>query len=171
MVRRRNYEQGFFLTELLVSAAILALVAAAFYQEAANLLGSWHKMQSDMELNSSARYMQSVLEKDIGYESRLVTIGSDKQGKPQITCQTIYGGRSYIFSNESSGLYKQTKTTGTPGKNPLFNVNCPVTGWQVHRLADDAVQISITLQNNGRQRSFTQVVRCLNGRVEAIDGS
>lgn len=166
MVRVKDSQQGFFLAELQISAAILALIAAMFYQDLANLLNGWSKMQSDMELTSSARYMMSVLEKDIGYESRLVTIGSDKQGRAQITCQSIYGGRKYIFTNESSGLYKQTKTTGTTGKNPLFNVNCPVVEWQVQRLAEDTVEISFILQNNKRQRSFTKVIRCLNGQVE-----
>lgn len=165
---RSSKQGGFFLAELQISAAVLALIAAVFYQDVAALLNGWSKMHTDMELSSSGRYMLSVLENDLGYESRLVTISRGKQGT-QLACQTIYGGRKLTFTSESGGLYKQTKTTSTTGKNPLFIPGMQVADWQAVKISDDAVMISFALTSGQRQQKFKRVIHCLNGQVVDAD--
>lgn len=125
-------------------------------------------MHDDMELASSSRYMLSVLENDLGYESRQVTISRGKQGA-QLACQAIYGGRKLTFTSESGGLYKQTKTTSTTGKNPLFIPGVQVKEWQAVKAGDDAVLISFVLTNGQRQQQFKRVIHCLNGQVVDAD--
>ena len=117
-------EGGFLLAELQISVAILALVVALLYGDFQQIMQGWHRMFLDMQLQDAGRYMCSVLEKDLCYEGRLLTIGEDARGRAKLFCQTGHAGKIYTYTWENTAFYKSTKTTSTTGKNPLFVPDC-----------------------------------------------
>lgn len=163
-------EQGFLTAELQLSLAAAALLMVLLCSSSVAVLQNCRKVVLDIQLQDAARYMLTVLEKDIACDSVLVTVSKDYKGADKIGCRTVFGSKSYLYTLESGGLYKQTQTAGTKGKNPLYVPDCTVAQWKVHRLDDKTLQIDFTLQKNKRQKHFQRIFYCLNGRV-AEDGA
>lgn len=157
--------KGFLAVQLQVSVAVLALLTAFLYKDFTAVLGGLHKLHDDLQLYEAARYMQAELEKDLAYDSMVVTIEKDFRGNKMLQCQTIYAGKQYLYTCENNGLYKQTDTLLTKGKNPLFIPDCQVQQWQVRKLADNALEIQLVLVRDGRAERFTQTISILNGVV------
>ncbi len=158
-------ERGFLLLELQITAALAALLVMLCYQDFCLLLTGWQHLRTDMYLRDAGRYMQSVLAKDLGYEASELTLRSDSKGIRKHISATNYAGKTFTYTLERNGLYKQTKTITTTGKNPLFVPDCKVTDWQVERLGEKIVLVQFTLAKDGRQQFFEQYLHCLNGRV------
>lgn len=157
--------KGFFIVQLQLGVAVLALLTAFLYKDFTTVLNGLYKVNTDIQLYEAARYMLADLEKDLAYESTVVTIRKDSRGNKVLQCQTIYAGKQYIYTYENNGLYKQTDTLLTKGKNPLFIPACQVQQWQVRRLADSVLEIKFVLVREGRVKNFTQTIRLLNGVV------
>ena len=91
-------EAGFLLAELQISVAILALVVALLYGDFYRLLQGWQRMFLDMQISDAARYMGSVLEKDLCYESSYIILSEDYRGRPKLVCQTGHAGKTYTYT-------------------------------------------------------------------------
>lgn len=158
-------EAGFFLVELQMSVAILAITIAALYGNFYQLIQGWQKMFLDMQLRDAGRYMSSILEKDLCYEGRLLTLTVDGRGRPKLICQTGHAGKIYTYTWENTSFYKSTKTTNTTGKNPLFVPDCVVKDVQMTKVGESFLKINFALEKQGRRQNFEQVYHCFNGMV------
>lgn len=158
-------ERGFYLLELQVSTAIIAILTAWCYQDLCNLLGFWHNTLIDAQLRDAGYYIQNILEKDLVYDSQQIILGSDAKGVRKLTCQTNHAGKSFTYTLERNGLYKQTKTTNTTGKNPLFVPDCQVNGWNVTKVGEETLYLQLILAKEGRSCTIEQYLKCLNGAV------
>lgn len=159
-------EAGFILGELQITVAIMALTTALLYGDFYQMVQGWQKMFLDMQMRDAGRYMCSILEKDLCYEGRLITIGEDYRGNAKLLCQTGHAGKTYTYTWEGTSLYKTTKTTSSSGKNPLFVPDCSLVEWQVQKLDDSFLLLSFALEKQGRRQSFQQIFHCLNGSVD-----
>lgn len=164
-VRKLRTEKGFLLGELQITVAVMALVTALLYGDFYQLVQGWHKMFIDVQLRDASRYMYSILEKDLCYEGKLLTLSDDYRGNAKLLCQTGHAGKTYTYTWEGKSLYKTTKTTNTSGKNPLFVPDCSVVEWQVQKLNDKFLLIKFALEKQGRRQNFEQVMHCFNGSV------
>lgn len=158
-------EGGFLLAELQISVAILAFVVALLYGDFQQIMQGWHRMFLDMQLQDAGRYMCSVLEKDLCYEGRLLTIGEDARGRAKLFCQTGHAGKIYTYTWENTAFYKSTKTTSTTGKNPLFVPDCFVKDMQFEKMGERFLKVKFVLEKQGRKKSFERIYHCFNGRV------
>ncbi len=158
-------QYGFVLLELQITIAIIAILTLVCYQDFCLLLQGWQRLRTDMYLQNAGRYMQSVLAKDLGYEGNLLTLTTDAKGDCKIICTTNHAGKTFTYTLERNGLYKQTKTITTTGKNPLFIPDCQVIEWQAVKLDEKRINLQFTLAKNERQQIFTQHIHCLNGTV------
>ena len=159
-------EAGFLLAELQISVAILALVVALLYGDFYRLMQGWQRMFLDMQINDAARYMGSVLEKDLCYEGSYIILSEDYRGRPKLICQTGHAGKTYTYTWESKSFYKSTKTTGTSGKNPLFVPDVYVVDWQVAKIDERFLKMNFVLEKQGRRRNFERVYHCFNGVID-----
>lgn len=158
-------EQGFLLAELQLSMAAAALLMVMFCSSSVSILQNCQKMLLDMQLQDAGRYMLSMLEKDLAYDSVQITVSKDFRGAAKVGCRTVFGGKSYLYTWENNGLYKQIQTAGTKGKNPLYIPDCKVMDWQVKKLDDKTLLVEFILQKQVRQQKFRRVFYCLNGRI------
>lgn len=158
-------EQGFLLAELQLSMTATALLMVMFCSSSVSILQNCQKMFLDMQLQDAGRYMLSMLEKDLAYDSVQITVSKDFRGAAKVGCRTVFGGKSYLYTWENYGLYKQIQTVGTKGKNPLYIPGCKVMDWQVKKLDDKTLLVEFILQKQGRQQKFRRVFYCLNGRI------
>lgn len=158
-------EKGFLLAELQVGVAVLAVVVALLYGDFYRLMQGWQRMLLDMQLRDAARYMSNILEKDLCYEGRLVTLSEDARGRRKLICQTGHAGKTYTYTWEGKSFYKSTKTTSTSGKNPLFVPDCYVTDWQAIKIGERFLKLNFVLEKQGRRQNFERVYHCFNGVI------
>jgi len=142
------------MTLLVLWASYLALTAK-----------TWVKLHDEIILCDASRFMQGIIEKDIGYESTQIKIRKDIKGYPIIECQTVYGNKTITFTKEDVRLIKKIKSGNGTGSNALYINGCNVEEWNVRRVDSKNISISFWLRKNQTKRLFKQLVHCYNGEV------
>lgn len=161
--RNDKYRRGFLLAEMQLGLAASALLTMLVGNSLLFMLHTGKKVQTDIQLQESGRYMLGMLEKDIGYESASVALQQDGSA---IKCRTTAGRKNFSFYREGHALYKSTSTGNGTGKNPLYLPDCAVTEWRVEKLHEKMLLVTLTLEKEGRQRTFQRLIYCVNGQVE-----
>lgn len=158
--------RGFFTLQLQVGAACVALLTAMLYSDFVAVMNNLQKTAADMQMYSASRYMMAVLEKELAYECSSAVIRDDNKNRPVLYCRHVLAGKQYIYTQENGGIYKQTRTMTTSGKNPLFIPSCPVESWRLAKISERVVKIEFVLSCRGRQKTFRCWADLLNGTVD-----
>jgi len=162
-------QKGFLLMEYVFSLAAGAVLAALVCTGLGRTALSWQRLQEQLALQQAGGYMQSLLERHLGYNATAIHIKST--GKLEL--DTIMGNKKLLLYCRNGGLYLQTTTGNGKGTNPLFIAGVEVSQWQAAKLNDNSLRISFTLANtqgSGRQRHWEQIYRCYNGEVFDEEG-
>ena len=162
-------QKGFLLMEYVFSLAAGAVLAALVCTGLGRTALSWQRLQEQLALQQAGGYMQSLLERHLGYNATAVRIKSTGD----LELDTIMGNKKLLLYCRNGGLYLQTTTGNGKGTNPLFIAGVEVSQWQAAKLSDNSLRISFTLANtqgNGRQRHWEQIYRCYNGEVFDEEG-
>ena len=162
-------QKGFLLMEYVFSLAAGAVLAALVCTGLGRTALSWKRLQEQLALQQAGGYMQSLLERHLGYNATAVRIKSTGD----LELDTIMGNKKLLLYCRNGGLYLQTTTGNGKGTNPLFIAGVEVSQWQAAKLNDNSLRISFTLANaqgSGRQRHWEQIYRCYNGEVFDEEG-
>ena len=162
-------QKGFLLMEYVFSLAAGAVLAAFVCTGLGRTALSWQRLQEQLALQQAGGYMQSLLERHLGYNATAVRIKSTGE----LELDTIMGNKKLLLYCRNGGLYLQTTTGNGKGTNPLFIAGVEVSQWQAAKLSDNSLRISFTLANaqgSGRQRHWEQIYRCYNGEVFDEEG-
>ena len=162
-------QKGFLLMEYVFSLAAGAVLAALVCTGLGRTALSWKRLQEQLALQQAGGYMQSLLERHLGYNATAVRIKSTGE----LELDTIMGNKKLLLYCRNGGLYLQTTTGNGKGTNPLFIAGVEVSQWQAAKLNDNSLRISFTLANaqgSGRQRHWEQIYRCYNGEVFDEEG-
>ena len=162
-------QKGFLLMEYVFSLAAGAVLAALVCTGLGRTALSWQRLQEQLALQQAGGYMQSLLERHLGYNATAVRIKSTGD----LELDTIMGNKKLLLYCRNGGLYLQTTTGNGKGTNPLFIAGVEVSQWQAAKLSDNSLRISFTLANtqgSGRQRHWEQIYRCYNGEVFDEEG-
>ena len=162
-------QKGFLLMEYVFSLAAGAVLAALVCTGLGRTALSWQRLQEQLALQQAGGYMQSLLERHLGYNATAVRIKSTGD----LELDTIMGNKKLLLYCRNGGLYLQTTTGNGKGTNPLFIAGVEVSQWQAAKLNDNSLRISFTLANaqgSGRQRHWEQIYRCYNGEVFDEEG-
>ena len=161
--------KGFLLMEYVFSLAAGAVLAALVCTGLGRTALSWQRLQEQLALQQAGGYMQSLLERHLGYNATAVRIKSTGD----LELDTIMGNKKLLLYCRNGGLYLQTTTGNGKGTNPLFIAGVEVSQWQAAKLSNNSLRISFTLANtqgSGRQRHWEQIYRCYNGEVFDEEG-
>lgn len=161
--------KGFLLMEYVFSLAAGAVLAALVCTGLGRTALSWQRLQEQLALQQAGGYMQSLLERHLGYNATAIHIKSTGE----LELDTIMGNKKLLLYCRNGGLYLQTTTGNGKGTNPLFIAGVEVSQWQAAKLNDNSLRISFTLANtqgSGRQRHWEQIYRCYNGEVFDEEG-
>ena len=162
-------QKGFLLMEYVFSLATGAVLAALVCTGLGRTALSWQRLQEQLALQQAGGYMQSLLERHLGYNATAVRIKSTGD----LELDTIMGNKKLLLYCRNGGLYLQTTTGNGKGTNPLFIAGVEVSQWQAAKLSNNSLRISFTLANtqgSGRQRHWEQIYRCYNGEVFDEEG-
>ena len=162
-------QKGFLLMEYVFSLAAGAVLAALVCTGLGRTALSWQRLQEQLALQQAGGYMQSLLERHLGYNATAIRIKSTGE----LELDTIMGNKKLLLYCRNGGLYLQTTTGNGKGTNPLFIAGVEVSQWQAAKLSNNSLRISFTLANtqgSGRQRHWEQIYRCYNGEVFDEEG-
>ena len=166
-------QRGFLLLEYVFSLAAGAVLAALVCTGLGRTALSWQRLQEQLVLQQAGGYMQSLLERQLGYNATAVRI----QSTGDLELDTIMGNKKLLLYCRNGGLYLQTTTGNGKGTNPLFMAGMEVSQWQATKLSGNSLRISFTLTNaqgglrsKGAQRQWEQIYYCYNGEVFDEEG-
>ena len=161
--RKAAHEQkGFLLMEYVFSLAAGAVLAALVCTGLGRTALSWQRLQEQLALQQAGGYMQSLLERHLGYNATAIRIKSTGD----LELDTIMGNKKLLLYCRNGGLYLQTTTGNGKGTNPLFMADVAVSDWQVTKLSDTSLCIIFTLTSSqGLQRHCEQILHCYNGEI------
>lgn len=155
-------ERGFLLVDFVLSLFVVALLTALVGCGLGRFAHGWQYLQEQLGLRQAGYYMQSRLEKDLGYSAVRITLATDGE----ISAATISGNKRLLFYQKQQGLYLNTSTGSGSGSNPLFIPDYPVSAWEVRRLDANRLYIAFTVSGSLCTRRFTQVIYCCNGVID-----
>lgn len=158
-------EKGFSLFSVLIATSIFLTLSMLWVSYLALTVKVWYIANDNLFLCDAGRYMQGVIEKDIGYESTLIKIRKDTKGFPVLECQSLNGNKVITIFKEDVRLLKKIKTGKGTGSNALYINGCNVEDWQVERIDSKNLRISFLLKRKEKQRLFKQIVHCYNGEI------
>lgn len=164
--QKQNNSQGFILLELVVSTVITIMFLTMLIKGLSQVLPTWNKIYYQTNLYNAGHYMLSIMEKNISYDSTIITISKDTQKNDRLICQTTNGNQSFTFTCENKHIYKTITKAKTYGKNPLYISDCYINSWKLTKLDDTTIKVTLNLQQKDEQIKLTKIISCLNGRVE-----
>ena len=166
-------QKGFLLMEDVFSLAAGAVLASLVCTGLGRTALSWQRLQEQLALQQAGGYMQSLLERHLGYNATAIRIKSTGE----LELDTIMGNKKLLLYCRNGGLYLQTTTGNGKGTNPLFMTGVEVIQWQATKLSGNSLRISFTLTNSqgglrrkGAQRQWEQIYYCYNGEVFDEEG-
>ena len=158
-------EKGFFLYSVLIATSIFMTLAMLWASYMALTVKTWFQVYNEMVLCDAGKYIQGVLEKDLGYESTLINVRKDSRNLHMLECQNVYGNKTITIYMEDVRLLKKIKTGNGTGTNTLYINGCNVEDWSVEALDTKNLRISFCLKKNECKKFFQQIVYCYNGEV------
>ncbi len=157
----KHGNDGFLLEEMLFATIISCMLASAVFAGLSKFNMGSRQMDSYIQLNEAGRYMMAGIERDIGYWATDIDLSDDRK----ITCKTIFGKYSVIYSFERNCVYRTSITVNGRGKNPHFMPDCSVESWDVYRVSPHSVLVSFVLSKGKSRQRFQKLIYCLNGTV------
>ena len=146
---------------------LFVLIGGVYCNMVQAVLKNCRKVLADIEISQAARYTESILRRELSYNSTQVKLAKDFNNRDQIICQKTYKNvRTYWYLSNAM-LYRKTLKETTTGSNPFSGPDIRMTGFKVFPLGEDKISIIINLQDPGtgleRQVAFSLVLS--NGSV------
>ena len=160
-------KSGSILLELNILFMVMVLAGGVYCHTAQSVLKTCRKVLADIEIAQAARYTESILRRELSYNSTQVKLAKDFNNRDQIICRkTCKNVRAYWYLSNAI-LYRKTLKETTTGSNPFSGPDIRMTGFKVFPLGEDKISIIMDLQDPGtgleRRVAFSLVLS--NGSV------
>lgn len=157
------------LLELCLSMLLSMLIGTLIIGNLAFFVKHVDRLQGQLKLVQAERYILTILQHDLGYNTSAITIDINDGQHMKLICANIAKDRTLTFSNEKVngiyGLYKITKTVQSSGKNPAFLPDCVLQSFTAQAISTKDLDIKGTLKYKNYYRSFKYTLHCLNGTI------
>ena len=160
-------KSGSILLELNILFLIMVIVSGVYCHTAQSVLKNCKKVLADIEIAQAARYTESILRRELSYNSTQVKLTKDLNNRDQIICRKTYKNVRAYWYLSSAVLYRKTVKDTTTGSNPFSGPDIRMTGFKTVPLGEDKIGIIISLQDPKtgleRQAAFSLILS--NGSV------
>lgn len=158
---------GSILLELNIIFLIMVMVSGVYCNMSQTVLKNYRKILADIEIAQAARYTESILRRELSYNSTQVKLSKDLNNRDQIVCwKTLNNTRSNWYLSNGV-LYRKTLRGTTTGTNPFSDPNIQITGFQTIPLGKDklGIVINLTEPETGLARQVAFSVYLSNGFI------
>ena len=164
---RDKRKSGYILLELNVLFMVIVLIASVYCSVAQTFLKNYRKILADIEIAKAVRYTESILRRELSYNTTRIGLARDLNGRAQINCKkTLKNVRSYWYVS-GTVLYRKTEKGMAPGVNPFSNPEIKIVDFKTMYLGKEKLGIIITLQDpeTGLERVIPISLFLSNGTV------
>ena len=162
-----NRKSGSILIELNILFLVIVLAGVLYSPSAKMVFTNYKRILADLEIAQAARYTESILRRELSYNTTLVRLSKDFAGKDQLVCQkTFKNVRNYWYISNSI-LYRRTIKENSTGINPFSNPEIQIIDFRTQRLSDNKIGILITFKHSetGLIRKLPLTLILSNGYV------
>ena len=160
-------KSGSILLELNILFLIMVIVSGVYCHMAQSVLKNCKKVLADIEIAQAARYTESILRRELSYNSTQVKLTKDLNNRDQIICRKTYKNVRAYWYVTNAVLYRKTLKDTTTGSNPFSGPDIRMTGFKTIPLGEDKIGIILSLQDPKtgleRQAAFSLILS--NGSV------
>ena len=160
-------KSGSILLELNILFLIMVIVSGVYCHMAQSVLKNCKKVLADIEIAQAARYTESILRRELSYNSTQVKLTKDLNNRDQIICRKTYKNVRAYWYLTNAVLYRKTLKDTTTGSNPFSGPDIRMTGFKTIPLGEDKIGIILSLQDPKtgleRQAAFSLILS--NGSV------
>lgn len=146
---------------------LFVLVGGVYCNMAKAVLRNCRNVLADIEISKSARYTESILRRELSYNSTQVKLAKDFNDRDQIICQkTAKNVRTYWYLSNGM-IYRKTLKNTTTGTNPYSGPDIRITGFKTIPLAKAKFGVIMNLQDSetGFERQIAISMFLSNGSV------
>ena len=146
---------------------LFVLIGGIYCNAAQMVLKDCRKVLADIEIAQAARFTESILRRELSYNSTQVQLGRDFNNRDQIICRKIFKNvRAYWYLSNTM-LYRKTLKGTTTGINPFSGPDIRMTGFKTFPLGKEKVGIIMNLQDpgTGLERKIALSLFLSNGSV------
>ena len=160
-------KSGSILLELNIMFMIMVIVSGTYCHAIQAVLKNCRKLLADIEIAQAARYTESIVRRELSYNSAQLKLSRDFNGRDQITCQKTSKNVRTNWYISNTLLYRKTFKDASTGINPYSGPDIRITGFKTSLLGKEKIGIIMNLQDPEtgleRQRAFTLLLS--NGSV------
>ena len=160
-------KSGSILLELNILFLIMVIVSGVYCHMAQSVLKNCKKVLADIEIAQAARYTESILRRELSYNSTQVKLTKDLNNRDQIICRKTYKNvRAYWYLSNAM-LYRKTLKDTASGINPFSGPEIQMTGFKTFPLGKEQIGIIMNLYDpeTGLERQRALSLFLSNGSV------
>ena len=150
---------------------LFVLIGGIYCNMAQMVFKNWRKVLADAKIAQAARYTESILRRELSYNSTQVKLGKDFNNRDQIICRkTVKNVRAYWYLSNAM-LYRKTLKDTASGINPFSGPEIQVTGFKTFPLGKEKIGIIMNLYDpeTGLERQRALSLFLSNGSVVNSD--
>ncbi len=158
---------GSILLELNIIFLIMVMVSGVYCNMSQTVLKNYRKILADIEIAQAARYTESILRRELSYNSTQVKLSKDLNNRDQIVCRKTVNNTQSNWYLSSGVLYRKTLRGATTGTNPFSGPDIQITGFKTIPLGKEKLGIVINLREpeTGLERQAAFSVILSNGFI------
>ena len=146
---------------------LFVLIGGVYCNTVQAVLINSRKVLADIEITQAARYTESILRRELSYNSTQLKLAKDFNNRDQIICRkTFKNVRTYWYLSNAM-LYRRTLKDTTTGTNPFSSPDIRMTDFKTVPLGKERIGIVMTLQDpeTGLERQIALSLFLSNGSV------
>ena len=150
---------------------LFVLIGGIYCNMAQMVFKNWRKVLADAKIAQAARYTESILRRELSYNSTQVKLGKDFNNRDQIICRkTVKNVRAYWYLSNAM-LYRKTLKDTASGINPFSGPEIQMTGFKTFPLGKEKIGIIMNLYDpeTGLERQRALSLFLSNGSVVNSD--
>lgn len=165
LLKKEN--SGSILIELNFLFIILLLAGGMGFRSTQAVLSNYKRIMADMEIARNARYTESILSRELSYNTTQVRLGKDLNGRDQIIGRKTFENVRCYWYISNSVLYRKTVKDTSTGINPFSDPGIEITDFRTVRLEDKKLGILMTMKHTktGLIRTVPVVLFLNNGHI------
>ena len=144
---RNKRISGSILLEMNIVFMILVLVCGVYCNAAYAVLKNCRKLLADIEIAQAVRFTESILRRELSYNSTQVKLAQGFNNKDQIHCQKTFKNVHAYWYQSNNVLYRKTVKNTSSGINPFSSSEIQMTDFRAIQLGKDRIGIIMNYQD------------------------
>ncbi len=160
-------KSGSILLELNIVFMVIVIASSVYCSAVQVFFNNSRKLLAAIEIAKAARYTESIIRRELSYNSAKVKLAKDFNNRDQIICWKTYKNvRAYWYLSNMM-LYRKTLKDSTTGVNSFSNPEIKLTDFKTFPLGKNKIGVIMAFKDpeSGLERRIASALFLSNGFV------